>query len=55
VRADYEFENNVSIELEGEQALDIMNIKHRTEITDAFADDHVKKLQQNRIPKKYNV
>ena len=55
VRADYEFENNVSIKLEGEQALDIMNIKHRTEITDAFADDHVKKLQQNRIPKKYNV
>ena len=54
VRTDYEFENNVPIEIEGEQELEILNIKHRTKIED-FAQDPIKKLQNNRIPKKYNV
>ena len=54
VRADYEFKNNIPIEFEGEQELDIVNIKYRTKIED-FAQDPIKKLQNNRIPKKYNV
>ena len=54
VRADYEFENNIPIEFEGEQELDIANIKYRTKIDD-FTEDPIKKLQHNRIPKKYNV
>jgi hypothetical protein len=55
VRADYEFENNVPKKFKGEEELAIMDTKYGTELPDAFADDPVKKLQQNRIPKKYNV
>ena len=54
VRTDYEFENNVPIEIEGEQELDIINIKHKTKMMDQ-EHDPIKKLQTNRIPKKYNV
>ena len=54
VRADYEFENNVPNKFEDEQELDILNIKHRTQVID-HENDPIKKLQNNRIPKKYNV
>ena len=54
VRADYEFENNVPNKFEDEQELDILNIKHRTQVID-HGNDPIKKLQKNRIPKKYNV
>ena len=54
VRADYEFENNVPNKFEGEQELEILNIKHRTQIIDND-NDPIKKLQKNRIHKKYNV
>ena len=54
VRTDYEFKNNVPNKFEGEQELDIINIKYRTKIID-HVHDPIKKLQTNRIPKKYNV
>ena len=54
VRTNYEFENNVPNKFEGEEELDILNIKHRTQIIDQD-NDPIKKLQNNRIPKKYNV
>ena len=54
VRAEYEFENNVPIEIEGEQELDIISIKHETKMMDR-EHDPIKKLQRNRAPKKYNV
>ena len=54
VRADYEFDNNIP-KFNKEDELYIMDIKHRTEITDNFTYDPIKKLQRNRIPKKYNV
>ena len=54
VRTDYEFENNVPIEIEGEQELDIMNIKFKTKMVDQ-EHDPIKKLQTNRTPKNYNV
>ena len=54
VRTDYEFKNNVPNKFEGEQELDIINIKYRTKIID-HEYDPIKKLQTNRIPKKYNV
>ena len=54
VRTDYEFENNVPLEIEGEQELDIMNIKFKTKMVDQ-EHDPIKKLQTNRTPKNYNV